>query len=244
MKKCMRCKIVFHRAERTRCLYCDGLLTTVNEDDSVTESALPPQDTAVIELIVRDRDQLTHENMKYIIGSYFKSRTFNFMYTFSRNELKMGKTYKRFLVQPLNFSSLFMIPWMVVNFIDSLFFRLVYQNYCSECNWKYAGGSVRHDPKECAYNREYMLVINAVLTGQIARLEETFQYQAMNKIKNGQRSAYFDLCARKNKYEGVLDVACVWFSLGLIVYGIVVALMPLLMYIIKLVGKFEREEFF
>ena len=35
MKKCTRCKIVFHSDERARCLYCDTTLLTVDRDDTL-----------------------------------------------------------------------------------------------------------------------------------------------------------------------------------------------------------------
>ena len=35
MKKCNRCKIVFHTDERQRCLYCDSSLLTVGRDDTI-----------------------------------------------------------------------------------------------------------------------------------------------------------------------------------------------------------------
>lgn len=241
MKKCQRCKIVFHRAERTRCLYCDGLLLTVGKDDTVT-TELPVQDTALIEMLVKDKESMSQENVRHIISSYFKSRTFQFLYKFSHNEMKMGDTYKRFLVQPLNGSSFFMIPWVVVSIFDSLFFRLVYRSYCPTCKWKFAGSGVRHDPKECSYNREYVLVINAVLSGHIARLEETFEFQAMGKLKRGERSAYFDLCARKNPYEGFIDTVCVWFSIGVIIYIIVALAFPWVLKLVHLIHATEQKE--
>ena len=117
-----------------------------------------------------------------------------------------------------------MIPWAVINVIDSLFFHLRYRTYCPSCKWKYAGRSVRHDPRDCAYNREYTLVINAILTGFIARIEPTFQSQAMAEVKRGQRSAYLDLCTHKNKYEKALDIASICFSCGLILYVIMAVL--------------------
>lgn len=215
---------------------------TVEKDDTVTTEGLPVQDTALIEMVVKSRDKMTQENVRYIIGSYFKSRTFEFLYKFNRNEMKMGDTYKRFLVQPLNGSSFFMIPWVVVSFFDALLFRIIYRSYCPTCKWKFVGSGVRHDPKECSYNREYMLVINAVLSGHIARLEETFEFQAMGKLKRGERSAYFDLCARKNPYEGAVDIACVWFSIGLLIYVFVVLTLPWVLKLVQWIIEIERKE--
>ena len=215
---------------------------TVSQDDSALETEFPSSDIALIEQVVRDRDSLTYENIRYIVGSYFRARTFHFLYSFSRNEFKMGKEYKRFLIQPLSFVSILMIPWVVVDVIDSLLFRTIYLGYCPECKWKYDGRTVRHDLEECAYNEEYTALINEILTGHIAVTEGNFQNQAMAKIKEGRRSAYFDLCARKNKYEGALDVACVWFSCGLMAYSLVVVLFPLIMQLVVFISSYERAE--
>jgi len=214
----------------------------VAPEDLALEIETPPEETPLSEKGVRDRDSFTHDHMRYIIGSYFRLQTFHFLYCFSRNEFKMGPDYKRFWIQPLNFTSILMLPWVLVDIVDSLFFRLIYTGYCKECNWKYIGRDVPHNPQQCAYNKEYTALINEILTGHIARSEEGFQKQAMAKIKEGQHSAYVDLRGRKSKYEGVLDVACIWFSCGLIVYGIVVVLFPLVVKFVLSLYNYERIE--
>jgi len=253
MKKCPHCKIVFHHPDRTHCLYCDTILAILSEDDPLDDTIafLSKEDDSVVllsndikplEHAIRDKDTLGQENIRYLIGNYFKSRTFYYFHVLSRNELKMGKEYKRFFIQPFNFVFLMMIPWAVINVIDSLFFHLKYRTYCPICKWKYAGQSVRHDARECAYNREYTLVINAILTGFIARIEPTFQSQAMAEVKRGQPSAYHDLCVRKNRYEKALDVVCLCFSCGLMLYVLMALLVPLITKFFASLSNFERVE--
>ena len=130
-----------------------------------------------------------------------------------------------------------MIPWVVINVVDSLFFHLSYRRYCPTCKWKYAGRHDRHDPKECAYNREYTLVINAILTGFIARIEPTFHAQAMAELKRGQRSAYLELCAHKNRHEKAWDIASICFSCGLIAWAILAVFIPLSMKFMEFLNK-------
>ena len=227
MRRCLRCKVIFYHDERARCLYCDSILMSVGLDES---RALLEGQTAsgvIAEQLARDRDRNIHENLRYLIGSYFRVRTFHFLYSFSRNDLKMGKEFKRFWVQPPSATVILALPWFAVNLLDSTFFRGFYNGYCADCGWKYFGGHIRHDPVECEYNQEYGRLIKEILSGHILQTEEEFQRQALAKVRQGKRSAYFDLCSRKNKYESVLDVACIWFSCGILVYFLVLLIFPL-----------------
>ena len=253
MKKCPGCKIVFHHPGRERCLYCNTILAVLSDDDPLEDTMaflsteddttiLLSNDTGSLGEVIWKKDTLSPEDARYVIGSYFKSRSFYFFYGLSRNELKMEKKYKRFFIHPLNFLFFLMIPWAVINVIDSVFFHLRYRNYCPTCKWKYAGRSARHDPRECAYNREYTLVINAILTGFIARIEPTFHSQAMAEVKRGQRSAYLELCTHKNKYEKALDILNVCFSCGLILYILWAVFVPLITKAAAPLGHYERVE--
>ena len=135
MKKCRNCKIVFHHPDRVRCLYCETPLVVLEDNDPVddaiaflsTEDDAPPvllsTDIRPLEQVIRGREPRPKE-ARVVIGNYFKSRTFYFFYGLSRNELKMGQVYKRFFVQPFNLAFFLMIPWAVINVVDSLFFHL------------------------------------------------------------------------------------------------------------------------
>ncbi len=232
MKKCRYCKVVFHHPGRMRCLYCGTILKVLSDDEPLGDAVaflsqeddttvVLSNDTGSLGKVIREKDTLRPEDARYAIASYFKSRTFYFFYWLSRNELKMGKGYKRFFIHPFNAFFFLMIPWAVINVADSLFFHLRYRRYCPTCKWKYAGRSAGHAPRECAYNREYTLVINAILTGFIARLEPTFHGQADAEVKRGQRSAYLELCTHNNKHEKALDIASICFSCGLITYVLI-----------------------
>lgn len=238
MKKCRECKIVFHHPERTRCLYCESVLTPLADDEPVGDAVayLSQEDDKGVVLshdpqplgkLIRNRYAPQPEDPHVVIGSYFKSRTFYFSYMIHRNEMKMGQEYKRFFVHPFTAFFFVMIPWAVINVVDSVLFHLRYRRYCPTCKWKYTGRSAEHDPRECAYNREYTLVINAILTGFIGRLELTFQGQAAAEEKRGQRSAYHELCTHKNEHERALDIASICVSCGLTAYFIIAVFIPL-----------------
>jgi len=230
MRKCLKCNVVFHSDDRQRCLYCNALIMTVDEDNSPIQENMFAESDAIIEQVVRSKKLQTHDHIRYIVGSYFKTRTFQFMYKFSRNEFKIGRKYKRLLIQPLNMTSFLVLPWLIVDFIDSLFFRLFYQGYCEGCGWKFLkifGGQESHSKEECDYNKEYTSLIKEILSGNICRTEKQFKNEAMHKIQQDERTAYNDLCREKHKYDAVVDVASIWFSIGLIVYLIVWVSLPI-----------------
>jgi len=233
MKKCPQCNIVFNADERSRCLYCNALLlmveqgTAAEHEDSLTHEGFA-QDDSIILQVIKDRQEVAHDRKFYIVGSYFCTRTLHFMYCFSRNEMKMGRKFRRWLVQPLNMGSFLIIPWVVWNLIDSLFIRLFYSAYCEKCGWKYKklvskGG---HDPDECEYNQEYAQIIRDIMIGKILQTEDKFKQAAAEKIHAGKRSAYNELCTSKNFFSGVLDITTVWFSIALILLTVVLVVFP------------------
>jgi hypothetical protein len=226
MKKCMKCKLTFHFGDRLRCLYCDSIL--VETSSSGEEKFGAVDGASVMSQFVRDRKLLAHGRMQYIVGSYFKTRTFHFMYAFSRNEFKIGKEFKRFFIQPLNMTSFLVIPWVVFNFLDSLTIRLTHHGFCEDCGWKYKKvyGKVGHDPRECEYCQEYMRVINDIVSGRITATEDELQKQALEKMAVGKRSAYKDLCSRRSFFSAVLDVTVIWVSIWLIIIFLVWVVFP------------------
>ena len=66
--------------------------------------------------------------------------------------------------------------------------------------------------------------------------EERFELQAKEKAGRKERSAYFDLCYRKNKFEATLDITTVWFSICIVIYCIVWLAMPLIGFLNLAVG--------
>ncbi len=243
MKKCLKCRIVFQKNDRINCLYCDSKLAEVEFDDTKDddEDFLKAQGS-LVEFVLRERDILKLYSIQYIIGSYFRTRTFHFNYNFYRNEFKMGKIFKRGLIQPLTFSSLLMIPWVIVDFFDSVLFRMLYQEHCPKCNWKYvpkSGGGKVHDPEECEYNQEYAAIVEDILSGKITRTEVEIEKESMKKLRDGKRSAYYELCAGKRRYDNFLDVACVWVSSSVLVFFIVWTALPFTRYMSELIQTFE-----
>lgn len=253
-KKCPLCKIVFYNASRLRCLYCDTILAALSDDEPVDDAVaflsegddpvVLSTDTNPLGEAVRDLNTISSSEADRITERYFRTRSFGFFYKLNRHELLMGHTFKRFFIQPLDPSFFLRIPYLALDVVESLLIHLTYRHFCPVCRWKYAGIDDKHDPKECAYNREYTLLINAILTGFIARLEPTFAAQSEAEVKRGQRSAYRDLCVGKSQYETVLDHICMWFSGALLLAAAWLVLEPLIKQLIVFLGIYERVEIF
>jgi len=261
MQKCIRCDIVFHLKERTRCLYCDSLLmgvdeettakssaATVEEDfdkkihadrvsvDRIQEEGLTDEEQRlrkkdlIIEQMVRDRDHSGLGRMQYVMSSYFRSRTLGFVYNFYRREFNLGRKFKRFLIQPLDVGAFLRLPWVVINFIDSILIRMTHNGYCKKCDCKYVikTRDAEHDQDECEYNREFASLLVDIFTGKITHEEIAIQQDAFKKRIKGKRSAYYDLCSTKSKFSNVLDIVSIWISIILLLHVVINVIFPIL----------------
>jgi hypothetical protein len=236
MKKCLKCEIVFKDEDRKKCLYCNALLASGSEDElanlregkNVENNVLVGK--SVVETILQGHKSGALDRDQYLLGSYFRTRTLTFMYMFCRNEFKIGKKYKRLLIQPVNMSSLLTLPWVIVNLLDSLFFRILYNGFCERCGWKYKKGYSMHEHKKdgCEYNKEYQSIFSDIMTGQIVNREKEYKQEAIEKVFAGKKSAYYNLCTSKHFMSGIIDVTCIWFSMILILVGIICASYPII----------------
>lgn len=248
MKKCNRCRIVFHSDDRQRCLYCDTVLMTVDHDDTVDFREDKNFDAnlfgggirraPVLREILKDWQVGEYLRVQYMIGTYFKVRTFKFLYCFSRSSFKMGKGFKRALAQPLNLSSLLTIPWAIIDLVDSFMIRLMYNAHCEKCGWKFqqVHASQGHDTAECEYNQEYSRIVNDIVSGNITKSEGKVKQAAYKKILAGKRSAYRDLCLRRTTAGWFIDILCVWFSVCAVSAVIVLLSLPMIMNLIQKIG--------
>ncbi len=233
-KKCQRCKVVYHSEERTRCLYCNSLLLSTSKDDTLSfedNSGMEgfQVDQPVLKQFLEDRNISEHGRTLFILGSYFRSRTFHFMYSFSRHQYLRGKTYPRTLVQPLALTSFLMMPWVAFDLFDSLMIRASYNAYCEKCKSKFKKftGNQEHDHEECLYNREYNAIIDDIISGRILVTEDEYKRQSVTKLAANKKSAYLDLCGGKDFFSGLLDVTCIWFSVCLIIIILVWMFFPM-----------------
>ena len=246
MKKCIKCKITFHFDDRVRCLYCNALLMQAERDDTLDVEDILAKDgfdseKFILKQIIRDRKLNAYGRKEFIVGSYFRTRKFHFLYFFSRHEFMIGRKFKRLLVQPLDMSWFLKLPWIAVDLVDTLFIRLFYNSYCEKCNWKFPGfGSKHHDKVSCEYSKEYSFVIEDILSGKIVKNEKEYADNAKIKIAAKKKSAYHDLCKEQYAFSGVIDFFCVWISVCIFIFIIVKFISPVLSSASQMIDSFGQ----
>ena len=225
MKKCLNCQLVFYSDSRLHCLCCDSPL----EEATIEEIALSRVEAPSEKKAFKAEEPMDFGRIQYIASSYFKTKSFLFLYFLARQELKIGKRFKRPLIYPIDFTFLVRIPWLIIDLIDSSIFHLTYKGFCEECQWKYKSITQRglHNYLECDYNKEYSAILNAIVSGEIANNEVRFKEEALEKVGQGKRSAYHDLCLRKKGIETFVDVLAILISFGLIICLLARLVMPI-----------------
>ena len=217
MLKCPNCQLVFHSDYLLRCPSCNGILTQASVVEA--QGAVRAKFQGSVGL-----GKLIH-----FVGSYFQAKSFTFYYALSRCELKIGRGYSRFFVYPPDWGFLVRLPWLMVNIVDSLFFRLIYKGFCEKCGWKYpkVTGGLSHNADECDYHKEYTAILGSIVSGKISNEAEAFRRQSEEKCRNGKKSAWQDLSHRNTSFELSVDIVSLLFSFGLFIYGIVRLAMPI-----------------
>ena len=212
----MACELVFHSEDETHCLFCDTPLRDASMAD-ITRFNAP---ATFGEKAADTQAPLTHERMQNIAANYFRTTSFSFLYSLSRHEFKIGERFRRFLIQPVNPGFIIKLPWLIINVVDSVFFRLAYRGFCDRCQSKYhtLAAAGKHTQEECEYNQEYLALLNSILSGEIVRDESRFEQLAQQKTRLGKRSAYRDLYSRHKGAENSSDIITMLISVGLIVY--------------------------
>ena len=235
MQKCLRCNIVFQSADRVRCLYCDALLTRVSEGGEASSGPWLSRESPLIEQIIRNRRISGGAQFAYVLSNYFRIRSFHFAYAFSRHEYKMGREFKRWMVQPMSSVYLLILPWVVVNLLDSLLIRMTHNGYCEKCRWKYSPrhNIIGHDTKECEYNLEYSSIVKDIISGRILTNEDEYRTAGLARLNKGEKSAYFDLCARESYLSSFVDMAFVVFSVFLMIAFLVWIIFPWLVVLVR-----------
>ena len=202
--------------------------TVAFEDNSGLEGFA--SETPVFTEMLKEKGRDAQGRVLFLLGSYFRARTFHFMYSFCRHQYLRGKTYPRLLIQPFNATSFLMIPWVIFNIFDSISIRLTYNGFCEKCQMKFRKytANQEHDRKECLYNLEHSSLIDDIISGKILQTEDQHMQQSQTVIAAGRKSAYYDLCFGKDFFSSMLDITCIWFSVGLIILILVWLFFPVL----------------
>lgn len=207
MKSCPKCAALFQE-DSMICNVCDVKLVEVD----LTQALELTRKKSFKEHIGSSDDRIPDSYKQYLIGGYLGDRSLFLMYDLSKNRLKHGKKPKRFLIQPIDFTAVFNIPWFFCNIINSNLFHLQYTSYCGRCNCKSIEG--QHGLDECNYNIEYFGILDDILSGNILRTKEFYRQRTLENKKNGRKSAYADLFERKVRGEMFCDI----ISIGLSVF--------------------------
>lgn len=214
MRKCPRCNLTFHSKLRFTCLYCDAQLIAADINDFFRGQSSGVLEAKAAKFI--DRDDI--QGMQYILGNYFKIRSFAFNYSFCRHQIRFGQKFGRFFIEPIRLLSFVKLPWLLINIIDSFYIHTFYQNYCPQCRWKYKllAGEAVHSEAECNYNKNYSAILKFILNGEIVK--EEVKFQDMSTIGP---NPYQQLCSRKQGVEWFLDICAILISMGLFISVIV-----------------------
>jgi hypothetical protein len=174
-------------------------------------------------------------HMSFLVANYCGGIRFRFMYRFNRNELKMGQKFRRFFIQPLQFSSFINLPWLIIDFMDSIWMHILYRGFCPECQWKYniLFGLKGHQITECTYNQEYSRIIKDIISGRIAVNEHLYRKTSEQHTHSFRRSAYLDLCCRDDAYSKILDFGSIFLSACLLIGLVVWAVFPLILQFVQ-----------
>jgi hypothetical protein len=218
MKKCPRCDTSFPD-EYLVCKYCDSRLFNEAELDGLFNQK--EEEYFKEKVFNLDLEKMTAYMKEFIVANYFHRRSFFFSYQFCRQEMKTGKKFRRFFIQPFNISFFIRLPWLFVNILDSLFFHLLYGGYCPQCNCKFKQSfesNVSHNKEECAYNKEFAAILVEIFTGYIFTKEQEFRRRAAEKVKLGLKSAYHDLSSPNKKVETLVDIFTIGLSFCLYFY--------------------------
>ncbi|MDP8265753.1 MAG: hypothetical protein P9M07_02270 [Candidatus Aceula meridiana] len=215
---CPRCNVSFDAEKLSKCIYCDGALF---ERDIFKRKATE-------KIVIQDREVLTHERKSYLLGVFFRRRTFLTSFLFSLNDMKSGQSRKRFWIQPMSMSGFIKLPWFLINFFCSIIFYFSYQGYCKVCDMKYVPISGEgHCKDDCEYNQEYNQIVQSLFCGKIFIGLKSLEEAALERTNHGKRSAYFDLMRGNVLVEKFLDILSIWITMAFYIYLIVIIVMPI-----------------
>ncbi len=211
MKGCYTCHL-FYQESSMRCADCGKELVEISLEEALELTQQKSFKTHVASSGLKVSD----EYKQYYIRSYLGDRSLFLLYDLSRNRLKHSPKPKRFLIQPVNFTALFNIPWLIFNVVSTNIFHSRYTGFCQRCNCKMVPD--QHSREECDYNIEYFHILDDILTGEIMRTKKLYHEKALLDQKSGKKNAFVDLFLRERKVEVFFDFLSVSLSIFLWLY--------------------------
>ena len=164
-----------------------------------------------LEKQISDEEKRPDAYKEYLIRRYLKDDSLFLLYDIAKNRLMHGRSPKRFLIQPVNATAFFNIPWFIFNIISTNVFHMNYTAFCERCNCKHLPGS--HSQEECDYNIDYFSILDDIMTGDIVNTRFIYEYEGSKNRKEDRRSAYHDLFERHLGIEVFLDMMSITLSM-------------------------------
>lgn len=221
MKACRQCRVFFQESTMS-CDRCGRVLSEV----TLTEALSLTRKKSFKEQIHASDAQASDAYKQYLIRRYLGDGSLFLLFDLCKNRLKHGKKPKRFLIQPVDFTAFFNIPWFVFNIISTNMFHLQYTGFCARCGCKSIPGY--HSPAECDYNIEYFSILDDILSGDIVDTKVIYEQHGLEMKKARQPSAYHDLFLRKVRSEFFFDVLSIGLSIAFWLFLVIFVAWPVI----------------
>jgi hypothetical protein len=211
MKECLSCH-TFFKESTMRCQGCSGALKEVSLGEALEHTR-----KKFLRHFSEDKNiRIFDPHTQYVVSSYFNNHSLFLYFDLSKHQLKYGRHFERFFIQPVNLTAFINVPWFVFNLLYTNYFHLFYTAHCAVCNCKHLED--HHPKEECEYNGVYFQILCDVLNGDIVYTKKVYEeYYRENKEKRIP-NAFADLSKRHKRVEFFLDLLSISLSLFVWLY--------------------------
>jgi len=225
MRECPKCHVFISTG--MCCSHCGADLVDIS-----MEEALKHTRKRFIRRYVQGKN-IGHvdRHMQYIFASYFGDKSLTMIHRINKNLLKYGREYDRFLIRPFNLSDLFNLPWLIYNLLDSNFFHMRYDSYCSECDCKYIAGT--HTPEKCQYNQMFFNILKDALSGEIVYTKKIYELRSIEDRKKGVHNAFADMQPKWRPLHIFVDFLSVAVSVFAWTVVLVYVFLPVIIFLLR-----------
>lgn len=220
MKECLSCH-TFFRESAMQCQQCGGRVNEIS-----LGQALEHTRKRFLRHFSEDKNiHIFDPHTQYVVSSYFNNHSLFLYFDLNKNQLKYGRSFERFFIQPVNLTAFINLPWFFYNLLYTNYFHLTYTDYCLKCHCKHLKGY--HSREECEYNIAYFQILCDVLNGDIVYTKKV--YEEYYRERKGQRepNPFADLNKRHKGVEFALDLLSISLSVLLWIYLMVYVGFPM-----------------
>lgn len=236
MKLCRKCQI-FYQEQIMTCRDCRSVLPEVTLSEALEFTR---RQSFSKRIDAQKKNDLADPEIRYYIRRYLKNCSLFLDYDLHKNELRRGKTPKRFFISPLNFTCLINFPWLFFNVLSTNMFHMQYTGYCETCNCKIIPG--RHDRNECDYLIDYFSIIDDIINGKIIDRKEIYESLSKDSRAKNLPNAYDDLFRRSARWEAFFDFLSVGLTVAFWLYIAVNISWPMLQVLLQKLAQSDAYE--